>query len=53
MVRDVVKMKDIQFEKGLFENWMTGKIMDVEIRLFNKFLSLPDLYSLNIFLCIH
>ena len=28
MVRDVVKMKDIQFEKGLFENWMTGKIMD-------------------------
>ena len=21
-------MKDIQFEKGLFENWMTGKIMD-------------------------
>ena len=24
MVRDVVKMKDIQFEKGLFENWMTG-----------------------------
>ena len=28
MVRDVVKMKDIQFKKGLFENWMTGKIMD-------------------------
>ena len=28
MVRGVVKMKDIQFEKGLFENWMTGKIMD-------------------------
>ena len=28
MVRDVVKMKDIQFEKELFENWMTGKIMD-------------------------
>ena len=28
MVRDVLKMKDIQFEKGLFENWMTGKIMD-------------------------
>ena len=28
MVRDVVKMKDIQFENGLFENWMTGKIMD-------------------------
>ena len=28
MVRDVIKMKDIQFEKGLFENWMTGKIMD-------------------------
>ena len=28
MVRDVVKMKDIQFEKGLFENWITGKIMD-------------------------
>ena len=28
MVRDVVKMKDIQFEKGLFKNWMTGKIMD-------------------------
>ena len=28
MVRDVVKMKDIQFEKGFFENWMTGKIMD-------------------------
>ena len=28
MVRDVVKMKDIQFEKGIFENWMTGKIMD-------------------------
>ena len=28
MVRDVVQMKDIQFEKGLFENWMTGKIMD-------------------------
>ena len=28
MVRDVVKMKDVQFEKGLFENWMTGKIMD-------------------------
>ena len=28
MVRDVVKMKDIQFEKSLFENWMTGKIMD-------------------------
>ena len=28
MVRDVVKMKDIQFEKGLFEKWMTGKIMD-------------------------
>jgi predicted ATP-dependent serine protease len=28
MVRNVVKMKDIQFEKGLFENWMTGKIMD-------------------------
>ena len=28
MVRDVVKMKDIQFEKGLFENWRTGKIMD-------------------------
>ena len=28
MVRDVVKMKDIQFEKGLFENWMTGKMMD-------------------------
>ena len=28
MVRDVVKMKNIQFEKGLFENWMTGKIMD-------------------------
>ena len=28
MVKDVVKMKDIQFEKGLFENWMTGKIMD-------------------------
>lgn len=28
MVRSVVKMKDIQFEKGLFENWMTGKIMD-------------------------
>lgn len=28
MVSDVVKMKDIQFEKGLFENWMTGKIMD-------------------------
>ena len=28
MVRDVVKMKDIQFEKGLFENWMPGKIMD-------------------------
>ena len=28
MVRDVVKMKEIQFEKGLFENWMTGKIMD-------------------------
>lgn len=28
MVRDVVKMKDIRFEKGLFENWMTGKIMD-------------------------
>ena len=28
MVRDVVKMKDIQFEKGLFENWMTRKIMD-------------------------
>ena len=28
MVRNVVKMNDIQFEKGLFENWMTGKIMD-------------------------
>ena len=28
MVRDVVKMKDIQFEKGLFENWMSGKIME-------------------------
>ena len=28
MVRDVVRMRDIQFEKGLFENWMTGKIMD-------------------------
>ena len=28
MVRDVIRMKDIQFEKGLFENWMTGKIMD-------------------------
>ena len=28
MVRDVVKMKDIQFEKEFFENWMTGKIMD-------------------------
>ena len=28
MVKDIVKMKDIQFEKGLFENWMTGKIMD-------------------------
>ena len=28
MVREGVKMKDIQFEKGLFENWMTGKIMD-------------------------
>ena len=21
-------MRDIRFEKGLFENWMTGKIMD-------------------------
>ena len=28
MVRDVVRMRDIRFEKGLFENWMTGKIMD-------------------------
>ena len=28
MVKDVVRMRDIQFEKGLFENWMTGKIMD-------------------------
>lgn len=37
MVRGVVKMKDIQFEKGLFENWMTGKIMDAGIRLFHKF----------------
>lgn len=28
MVRDVVRMRDIRFEKGLFENWRTGKIMD-------------------------
>ena len=37
MVRDVIKMKDIQFEKGLFENWMTGKIMDAGILSFHKF----------------
>ena len=28
MVRDIVRMRDIRFEKGLFENWRTGKIMD-------------------------
>ena len=28
MVRDVVRMRDIRFEKGLFENWRTGKITD-------------------------
>lgn len=27
MVRNVVRMRDIRFEKGLFENWRTGKIM--------------------------
>ena len=27
-MRDVVRMRDIRFEKGLFENWRTGKIMD-------------------------